>query len=154
MMGSAAERTDNIINYSGALNTSEEFIENTVIASGTLGPLNPYSIVSSASKQPVTIGSRLIPGGNKIAGKLQLTVGANHPKSKGGSEDGSSSAFSVDYQAMLHNHYSQVDLPLNNNKVSTTAVAATSSNTTAAVLPNQVASNASKIEQVAEKGTK
>ena len=55
MMGSVAERTDNIINYSGALNTSEEFIENTVNVSGTLGPIistnnNPYSIVSSASK--------------------------------------------------------------------------------------------------------
>ena len=59
-MGSVAERTDNIINYSGALNTSEEYIENTVNAeasSGTQfdGPLgldngNPYSIVSSASK--------------------------------------------------------------------------------------------------------
>lgn len=52
MIGSVAERTDNIINYSGALNTSEEFIENTVNASGTLGPINPYSIVNSASKQP------------------------------------------------------------------------------------------------------
>ena len=51
MMGSVAERTDNIINYSGALNTSEEFIENTVNVSGTLdGPSNPYSIVSSATK--------------------------------------------------------------------------------------------------------
>ena len=51
MMGSVAERTDNIINYSGALNTSEEFIENGVNVSGTLGgPINPYSIVNSGSK--------------------------------------------------------------------------------------------------------
>ena len=51
MMGSVALRTDNIINDSGALNTSEEF--NDVNASGTLGPVNPYSILSSAAKQPV-----------------------------------------------------------------------------------------------------
>ena len=59
IMGSVAERTDNIINYSGALNTSEEFIENTVNASGTLGPINPYSIVSSASKPIGSIVSKV-----------------------------------------------------------------------------------------------
>ena len=52
MIGSVAERTDNIINYSGALNTSEEFIENTVNVSGTLGPADPYSIANSAAKHP------------------------------------------------------------------------------------------------------
>ena len=54
MIGSVAERTDNIINYSGALNTSEEFIENTVNVSGTLNPANPYSIANSAAKHPNT----------------------------------------------------------------------------------------------------
>ena len=58
MMGSVAERTDNIINYSGALNTSEEFIENGVNVSGTLGgPINPYSIVNSGSKQPAVLNT-------------------------------------------------------------------------------------------------
>ena len=56
MMDSVAERTDNIINYSGALNTSEEFIENGVNVSGTLGgPINPYSIVSSATKPGLVV---------------------------------------------------------------------------------------------------
>ena len=51
LMGSVAERTDNIINDSGgALNTSDELIENTVNVSGTLGPMNAYSIVSSGAK--------------------------------------------------------------------------------------------------------
>ena len=50
MMGSVALRTDNIINDSGVLNTSEELIDHMVNVSGTLGPTNPYSIVSSASK--------------------------------------------------------------------------------------------------------
>ena len=71
ILGSVAERTDNIINYSGALNTSEEFIENVVNVSGTLGAppssnqnnmgnlmvVNPYSIVSSASKPKNSGGS-------------------------------------------------------------------------------------------------
>ena len=35
--GIGSERTDLIINDSGAMNTSEDFIEQTVSASGTLG---------------------------------------------------------------------------------------------------------------------
>ena len=49
-MGSVALRTDNIINDSGALNTSDDLMDNMVNVSGSLGPINPYSIVSSASK--------------------------------------------------------------------------------------------------------